>query len=154
MLRYIDQNLLPEERILFRTKKHVIVFFLPLVWTGVALYLYKVMGQNPFLVRFTWVPLLLAALFWGVQWLEYITADFAVTNKRIMMREGFFIRHTNETRLATVSQVTVEQSLLGQLLNYGMVAINTFGGVDAFSLIVAPFTFQKYVNEQLDKIVR
>lgn len=70
------------------------------------------------------------------------------------MREGFFNRHVNEMRLATISQINVSQSLLGQMFNYGMVSINAFGAFDAFTVLAKPYTFQKYVNEQLDKITR
>ena len=70
------------------------------------------------------------------------------------MREGFFYRHTNETRLATISQINVNQSLLGQILNFGTVIINAFGAFDTFTMIAKPFLFQKYVNEQLDKVAK
>ncbi|RDI38056.1 PH domain-containing protein [Aquicella lusitana] len=153
-MSYIDRNLLPDERILFRTKKHIIIFFLPAVWTLFSFYATYYMRSNPILIRLDWVPWLLALLFWGYVGLEYFFSEFAVTNKRVMMREGFFYRHTNETRLATISQINVGQSLIGQLLNYGSIYINAFGAYDAFSMIAQPFIFQKYVNEQLDKITQ
>ena len=87
-------------------------------------------------------------------WLEYITSEFAVTNKRIMMREGFFFRHMAEIRLNTLSQINVDQSLIGQMLGYGIVTLNAFGAFDAFTMIASPVQFQKVANEQLDKVVR
>jgi hypothetical protein len=50
--------------------------------------------------------------------------------------------------------VNVDQSLLGQLLNYGIVSINAFGAYDSFTLISHPGEFQKYVNQQLDTLVK
>lgn len=161
-MSYIDKNLLADEQILFRTKKHIIIFFYPLVWALVVIYatqagasyftyltnIYAIPVNPPMIL---WLTVL---IFWGSVWLEYQFSDFAVTNKRVMMREGFFYRHTREMRLATVSQVDVDQSLLGQLFNYGILSINAFGAYDSFTLIAKPFTFQKYVNEQLDKITK
>ncbi|HLB41293.1 MAG TPA: PH domain-containing protein [Gammaproteobacteria bacterium] len=152
-MTYIDKNLLTDERIIFRTKKHRIIFFLPIVWTIFSLYSSAYMQANPILIKVQWAPWLLALLFWGYVGLEYLTSEFAVTNKRIMMREGFFYRHMNETRLTTVSQVNIDQSLLGRVLNYGTVSINAFGAYDSFSTVAHPVTFQKYVNEQLDKLI-
>jgi uncharacterized membrane protein YdbT with pleckstrin-like domain len=112
------------------------------------------MSKNELLQRVDWAPWLLALLFWAHCGLEYLTSEFAVTNKRVMMREGFFYRHTNEIRLTAISQVNVDQSILGQILNYGTVSINAFGAFDAYSLIAQPFQFQQFVNAELDKAIK
>ena len=126
-MSYLDKNLLPGEEVKFRTKKHFILFFFPLVWTIFCLYATDYMSKNIMLEKIIWAPWLMAFLFWAHCGLEYMTSEFAVTNKRVMMREGFFYRHTNEVRLTAISQVNVDQSLLGQLLNYGVVSLNAFG---------------------------
>ncbi|VVC75081.1 hypothetical protein AQUSIP_03570 [Aquicella siphonis] len=153
-MSYIDRNLLPDEKILFRTKKHLIIFFYPLVLAILGIYAYDYMRNNEILQHVAWAPSLIILIFWGYVGLEYMTSEFAVTNKRVMMREGFFYRHANEMRINTIFQVNVDQSLLGQMLDYGMVSINAFGAFDAYSMIAHPYTFQKAVNEQLDKLVR
>lgn len=153
-MSYIDRNLLPEERILFRTKKHLIIFFWPAIITIFSVFVTGYLNADPILAVISWSPWFLALILWIYCGIAYITSEFVVTNKRVMMREGFFVRHTNEMRIATISQVNVDQSLLGQLLNYGMVSINAFGATDSYSLISQPFTFQKTVNEQLDKLTR
>lgn len=153
-MSYIDQNLLPDEQILFRTKKHIIVFLMPVILTIFCVYFASYFYINPILTKLMWVPWAAALFFWLYVGIDYLTSEFVVTNKRVMMREGFFYRHTNEMRLTAISQVNVGQSLVGQLLNYGTVAIYAFGAFDAFPLISRPVLFQKYVNEQLDKVVR
>lgn len=153
-MSYLDKNLLPDERILFRTKKHLIIFFFPAAWIIFSIFATSYMQTNPILIKISWIPWLLAFVFLAYVWLEYITSEFAVTNKRVMMREGFFTRHANEMRVSAISQVNVDQTLLGQILNYGIVSINAFGAYDSFTLIANPAQFQKTVNEQLDKLVR
>lgn len=153
-MNYIDRSLMPDERILFRTKKHLIIFFYPLVLFIFSLYATYYMRGNEILVRVQWAPWLITLLFWVYTWIEYQTSDFAVTNKRIIMREGFFNRHVAEMRLATISQVSIDQGILGQLLNFGTVSLNAFGATDAFTMLAKPTQFQQHVNEQLDKIVK
>jgi uncharacterized membrane protein YdbT with pleckstrin-like domain len=153
-MSYIDQNLLPDERILFRTRKHWIIFFFPIVWVIFSACATDYMRSNPLLIKFDWAPWLLALIFWGQVGLNWVTSEFAVTNKRVMMREGFFYRHANEMRISAISQINVDQSLLGQMLGYGVVSINAFGAYDGYSMIAQPFIFQKHVNEQLDKVSR
>lgn len=153
-MSYIDRNLLPDERILFRTRKHLIIFFYPLILVLIAIYAYQYMDANPILASVKWAPMLVVLIYTGSVWLEYITSEFAITNKRVMMREGFFFRHMAEIRLNTLSQINVDQSLIGQILGYGIVTLNAFGAYDAFTMIDKPVEFQKVANEQLDKVAR
>ena len=153
-MSYIDNNLLKDEQIIFRTRKHLLIFFYPLLWTLCAFYATPYMESNAILSKLAFAPWLVAGIFWFAVWVQYMSSEFAVTNKRIMMREGFFTRHTNETRLSAISQVNVDQSLLAQLLNYGRVTVNAFGAFDAFTLIAHPYKFQHAVNEQIDKSLR
>ncbi|HTM63459.1 MAG TPA: PH domain-containing protein [Gammaproteobacteria bacterium] len=150
-MSYIDRNLLPEERILFRTKKHLIIFFIPVVWLIFSVYASDYMNANDLLQKLAWAPWALAALLWGSTALNYYFSDFAVTNKRVMMREGFFVRHTNELRLSAISQVNVDQSIFGQILNYGTLSINAFGAFDAYTVIARPYQFQRTVNQEMDQ---
>ncbi len=153
-MNYIDKNLLPGEMILFCTKKHLIIFFFPVVWLIFSIFAYSYMHANEILSSLAWTPWFLALIFWAYMGLNYFFSEFAVTNKRVMMREGFFYRHCNEMRLSAISQVNIDQSLLGQILNYGTVSINAFGAFDEYTLIARPFQFQKTVNEQMDKAMR
>lgn len=148
MFNYINKNLIADEKVLYHTKKHFIIFLVPFFWTLFALFF--LMNANPFIVKISYVLVLLSSLSWLNQFLLYSASEFAITNKRIMMREGFFYRHTNETRLSAVANVGVNQSLLAQTLNYGTLFINTFGGeTDTFTEISAPIQFQKKLQELL-----
>lgn len=153
-MTYIDRNLLPDEQILFRTRKHLIIFFYPVVVTIFALIVTPSLYANPLMVNIVWTPWAVAAILWFAVWLNYITSEFAITNRRVMMREGIFVRHSNEVRIATISQVNVEQSIFGQVLNYGTVSIHTFGAFDTYTMIANPGLFQQCVNGQLDKIAK
>lgn len=152
-MSYIDRNLLDDEQIVYRTKKHFIIFLGPVFWTFVALFCH--FNSNSILVNIAFAPAIIAVAMWGYQGLNYLTSEFAVTNKRVLMKEGFFFRHANELRLTTISNISVVQSLIGQALNYGTVVINPFGGNnDVFTLIAELRQFEKAANEQLDKVTR
>lgn len=153
-MSYIDRNLLPDERILFRTKKHLIVFLYPLIMVVFSVYAANYMHNNQFLAKIDWLPGLAALIYGSAVAFDYFFSEYAVTNRRIMMREGFVFRHTNETRISSISQVNVYQNLLGQLLNYGSIVINAFGANDVFVTIDKPVLFQQMVNQELDKIAR
>ncbi len=152
-MSYLDRNLLPDEQILFRTKKHMIIFFVPVLVLIFSIFATYYMIENTILQYVVWTPWVVCGLLWGVVGLNYMTSEFAVTNKRIMMREGFFTRHANEMRVASISQVNVDQNLIGQMIDFGTVSINAFGAFDSYTLISHPGKFQRAVNEQIDKAV-
>src|SRR3982750_2282919 len=98
-MRSIDKNLFADETILFRTKKSFIIFLSPICWT--IAFIFCFFHSNPYVVHASVIPAVAAIFFWFNQWIQYIFSDFVITNKRILMREGFFYRHTNDTRLTT-----------------------------------------------------
>lgn len=150
-MSFFDKNLLPDEQIAYRTKKHFIIFLVPVAMT--CFIFFFLFSGNEYMPRLAWIPAIAAVILWLNSWLIYTTSEFAITNKRILMKEGFFTRHTNETRLSAIANVSVYQTLLGQLLNYGAVNINAFGGeTDSFLQIASPFEFQKQLQAQLDKL--
>ncbi len=91
-VRKIDRELLPDEQVLFRTGKHYIVFLHAVIWaivTGIFL-----LTPNPLIMKFALVPALATVVTAINQWFVYYFADFVVTNRRLLMKEGFFFRHT------------------------------------------------------------
>ena len=150
-MSYIDKSLLPDEKIIFKTGKHLIIFYVPALFGLMSLGFY--FAPHKLIQQIAFLPALLM-LFTGFnQWLLYITAEFTITNRRIVLREGFFFRHINEMRLTTVSNMSINQSPLGQLLGYGTLIAAPFGGSnDIFTAISHPFEFQKAAQLQLDKL--
>jgi uncharacterized membrane protein YdbT with pleckstrin-like domain len=158
----VDKLILANENLVFSTKKHLVIFSSSLIWTVITL-LFCVQ-RTPFITGpitlpffnavadLAWLPGLLALFSWGNQTLTYLTSTFLVTDRRVIMREGFFFRHATETRLSAVAEVKISQSLLGRLLDFGTITINSFGGgAEVFKVIAAPYAFQKQVLGRLDK---
>jgi len=141
----------PMKQFFTEPKKHYIIFLIPMLWTlMIFVFLFS---HNPIVVKLSIVPAMIALGSWGSQFLNYLASEFVVTNKRVFLREGFFVRHVNETRMATIANITVNQGLIAQWLDYGNVFINTFGGEDdPFSEIASPNKFKNQVQMQLDKL--
>lgn len=157
-MSYVDKNLLPGEEVLFRTKKHIIIFLYPLIVLLAAIYASQQMEANAaisgLLGKLSWVFPLIALIYGLSIALEYITSEFTVTNKRVLMREGFFTRHATELRLSTISQVNIDQGLIAQLFNFGNVSLNAFGAYDSYAMIAKPYAFRQAINEQLDQVTK
>jgi uncharacterized membrane protein YdbT with pleckstrin-like domain len=81
-----------------------------------------------------------------------LTTEFAVTNKRVIAKSGFLRRNTIEILLSKVESVTVKQSILGRLLNFGTVKVTGTGGTrGTFKLVTAPLALRKVIHQVVEE---
>ena len=82
--------------------------------------------------------------------IEYLTSEFAVTNKRVVTKVGLVERDSQETLLSKIETIGVDQTLAGRLLGYGTVTIvGTGGSREPFALIAQPLEFRRQVQTQI-----
>jgi uncharacterized membrane protein YdbT with pleckstrin-like domain len=92
----------------------------------------------------------LAALTGSFSFINYSTSEFAVTNKRVLVKVGWIRRHSIETLLTKVEGIGVNQGILGRILGYGTIVVTGTGGTkEPFHKIDAPLEFRKRVQEQI-----
>jgi uncharacterized membrane protein YdbT with pleckstrin-like domain len=56
------------------------------------------------------------------------TTEYAVTNKRIIKKTGLISRKTKEIYLSHVESISIDQGILGRILNFGTIVIIGTGG--------------------------
>ena len=159
---YIDRNLITDEAVTYRARLHGIVLLKPiLVSAGLiavaALLVYVGLnGQSPETSRvLNW----LAAAFIVVAAIPIITglvnrssAEFAVTNKRVILKVGFARNKTAEMFLNKIESVGVDQSILGRILGYGTIVIRGTGGsLEPFDRVSVPLEFRRRIQEEIGK---
>ena len=81
------------------------------------------------------------------------STEFAVTDKRVLIKVGIFRTHSLETMLNKVEGIHVEQGIMGKIVNSGSIIVKGTGGTNnPFQNIDKPFEFRTAVNEQISKI--
>lgn len=79
------------------------------------------------------------------------SSEFAVTNKRVVVKVGLVRRHSTEILLRQVEGITVDQGLLGRIFNYGTIVIEGTGSDRTpYRAIGAPLKFRLAVQEQIE----
>lgn len=150
-MSYIDGNLLGGERVVFRTRLHWKLLVGPLLFalvTVLAIPLLVSQGIWHNLVLIAPGAGLLAVL---VAIIRRQSSDFAVTNKRVMMKVGVFSTRSVEILLGKIEAIAVHQSLLGRMLDYGDIVVTGTGGTEeAFSSIQAPMQLRRAVQSVTD----
>lgn len=162
-MSYIQNNLVRNERIMFFTRMHWIIFASSVVLFVAAIILSV---YAPFLFRgyfpFSRIPLaaivvlgcLGAAILSGIgAFIRYATSEYAITNRRIMIKTGWIRRNSLEILLDKVEAIYVDQTVSGRILNYGTIRVVGTGGTqDPFFYIPSPLVFRKYAEEQLSRL--
>lgn len=152
MGRYIDEVLQPDEKILFSTTIHWVVY-LPGILAWIAAIVFFAMVRGPADgINLLWLSLsavcALIGLFWNLRaWFQRFTNETDVTNLRVVHKEGFIQRHTFEMNLDKVESVDVKQSITGRLMGYGDVMIRGIGEGDKdIKMIASPIQFRNYIT--------
>lgn len=120
MGNYVDNHLIREEQVEYEARYHWIIFL--------SLRSLFSLGILPLLDR--------------------STDEFAITNRRIIVKTGLVSRHTLEMNLSKIESVNVDQTIMGRLLGYGTITIIGSGGTrESFPNIENPIEFRKRFQE-------
>lgn len=174
--QYISNTLIPGEKIMFQAYTHWFFFLdlgalLLVIGTSyllidnpqfigkdvptVPLWVPKLVSNRPMMVSVWYLGL---TVLWFISvlmlWEAFIikqTTELALTTKRIIAQFGFFNRTVIELKLRRFESITVDQSLLGRLFNYGTITITGMGGVKTIvPNIMAPVKFKKILWQVLE----
>lgn len=147
---YIEANLMPGEEITYRTHLHWVIYTAPILIGACALALLIGLlgyGGGLPLASLGGLLLIVAAGLALSRWVIARTSEFAVTNKRVIIKRGLVRRHTLELLLTKVESVGVDQGIAGRILGYGsIVVIGTGGTRESFQNIAQPLEFRKQVQ--------
>ncbi len=147
-MSYVQKNLMTGENVIYNAKLHWIIFLWPGIFFLLALLSIAggASGGSVFLF-------LLAILSGICAYINYTTSEFALTNKRVIVKVGLIRRKSFEVLLQKIEGISVHQGLLGRILDYGtIVAGGTGGSKDPFHKICSPLEFRKNVQEQIDLV--
>ena len=146
---YVDKNLLPGETVEYRARLHPVIFLQSAAFAviGIALALYRMPGEGLGLLRVLGLVLLLYAAVIGIgRAILYVSSEFAITNKRVLIKVGFIHRHSLEMLLNKVETVRVDQGLLARIFNFGTIVVTGTGGTnEPFRAIAKPIEFRRQV---------
>lgn len=165
-MSYVEKTRMPDEQVLFQTRMHWVVFLPPVRWLifacfslavghTVRLLHWRLFFDWPLYLSLTLGCMVLFALSLLGAWLDYLGAEYALTDKRVIMKQGLIRRRAFEIMLSRIESVVVNQSILGRLLNYGSVMMyGTGGGCDPFHRIPAPLAFRNRVQTEVIRAMR
>jgi uncharacterized membrane protein YdbT with pleckstrin-like domain len=151
---FITQHLMPGERLIAVTRIHPMAMLAPSIFAALGLLL-CVAGivAGPQGGGFACMGLPMALLAGGAALallLQTMTTEFSCTDRRILIKSGFFTTQLREMPLGKVEALSMQQGLFGKLFGYGTLVFKGSGGTRrTCNNIEAPFDYYKRVQEQV-----
>lgn len=131
-MAYVEKTLAPGETVQARARVHWLLW----VRASVAL---VVLGI-----------LIIGVIYFLFECIRILNTEIALTDRRLILKTGFFDRHTSELELASIETVQLDQSVWGRLLDFGRLTVHGTGeAVWVSPMIFAPLTFRRALETAL-----
>jgi len=163
MMKYVESLLGKNEQILWRARQHWIVltanFVINLFLFVVIWAIYGAAGTlgagalGDFLRNNRGIALIALAIpivWFGWEFLQWWAEEYLITTTRVVQTEGLINKHTKDSALEKINDITLNQSVVGRILNYGDLAIITGSdmGTNVLKRLANPVEFKKTLLEQ------
>jgi uncharacterized membrane protein YdbT with pleckstrin-like domain len=147
-MSYVDKVLIPGEQVQYRATRQRFGYG----WVAVPLIACIVcLTHKWWLAGGVAAAVTVATAF--TTWVRISSSEFAVTNKRVIVKVGAINRRTVELMLSKIEGVGVDQTLAGRMGNYGTVVITGTGGTrETFDAIADPLEFRRQLQAQLSRM--
>lgn len=156
-MSYPAKLLAPGEAIHFETRPHWRGLLAPgfvtiaTVFAASALFFWI---SNSFIRIVIGIGFIIVLILWAiVPFLRWLTTDYVFTDRRIIVRSGVISRQGRDMPLAKVNNISFSVSLLGRILNYGRLDIQSAGENDGLIIEDVPDVeeIQRNVYEFIEK---
>ena len=158
---YIENNLVPGETVLYKTRLHWIVLIGPLllsillVMLGIAAFVGASEdgpdnSSRSALLLGGMLLLIAAAIVLGIGLVRRNATEVAVSNKRVLIKKGLVARKSIEVLLSKIESIGVDESVAGRMFGYGRVIVRGTGGTfETFNTIAHPNELRRQVQQQI-----
>jgi uncharacterized membrane protein YdbT with pleckstrin-like domain len=148
---YVDKNLLDGEVVTFRTRLHWRLFVPSVLGTVFVMLPIAIALVAYHFAAWAALPLALGAIMVLSAYLRRQGSEFAVTNKRVMIKLGVLSTLSLELLLSKVEGIAVNQDMFGKMFGYGDIIVTGSGGTkEAFSGIQRPLEFRRAIQAATD----
>lgn len=158
---YVQDILLPEEKILHYAKVHYILYapgvFLMALALALVYFLPDVffafnMSHDAFQTAMAITKFISITLFMGGiamllrAWLHIYSTEVVVTNMRVLVKIGISTATTAEIDRHRISSVIVTKPLMGRIFDYGWISILGYSGnISGLPVLTSPHEIQKHI---------
>jgi uncharacterized membrane protein YdbT with pleckstrin-like domain len=161
------KNLQKGEALIAVPKLHWIVLVRPLLWLvlSVALCLIVKLVVNSYSLGVFFsdtfnavidylilVDIVLSFVCFLFQIPVYLSTEYYITNKRLLVKRGFLSTVLMDMPIERVESLVCTQKLLGRLLNYGTVSVSGIGGMfPRYHNVKKPYSVRRTIDTMIER---
>ncbi|HAI75893.1 MAG TPA: hypothetical protein DCM08_06555 [Microscillaceae bacterium] len=160
MAKELDEDLIRNEKVIYRAELHWVTFFSPSFWMTCGVLMIPFVDYFKVIFPEKWVFYGAYGLFgYGAflflfEYIRHRSSVFVVTNNRVFVKMGIIQRDSLTINLHHIETVDIQQSILGRMLNFGTINITASGGTGLkkpIDYLNNPMLFRKYIQAYIRK---
>jgi uncharacterized membrane protein YdbT with pleckstrin-like domain len=161
-MSYVEDNLLPNEKIILIAKISRAIYLpsLVIIFLGLppllCLFILSRDDQisSIFLLFFMGIFVVLSLALALRSYILISTTEFVITNRRVIAKKGLLRRSSLELLLPKVESVRVNQPILGRLFGFGTITVTGTGGTrEYFNAISDPIGVRNKFSQIIESMV-
>jgi uncharacterized membrane protein YdbT with pleckstrin-like domain len=152
-------ELMPGETLVMKEHQHWIVMIKPLLLPIAIVVLVALLDAfktipSDYRILATLAAVALLGLWLIVVWVRWNSRSFTITDRRVILDTGIVSRASKVIALDRVQDISTNQSLLGRMLGYGRIEIDSAGaaGAEVLSALPHPQRFRDEVFSRAEKL--
>ena len=147
-MSYIQNSLLSGESIQHSAKIHWWTYMSPTLFIFIGWLLHD---AGTFLNVLSYI--LLGAGIIGIinRHIERMTSEFAVTNKRVILKTGWIKRSVVELQLSKTEAIGFTETFWGRLLKFGTIIVTTGGAKNTYPYVADALRFRKVISDAVNQ---
>jgi uncharacterized membrane protein YdbT with pleckstrin-like domain len=148
-MSFTKEQLLPGETLIILARQHPLVLFRPVLLNLIMLAILIALSielDKWWLMLFYTAPL----LYFLWEYLAWHRREYILTDRRVVKQEGIFSVSSFDAPLDKINNVFHQQTLIGRLLKYGEVGLETASeqGTTVFDFLSRPLDFKNCIVRQ------
>jgi len=155
----MSNELMPGETLVLKERQHWVVMIKPLLLPVALVILVGLLDvfeaiPRDYRILATLAAVALLGLWLIVVWIRWSSRSFTITDRRVILNTGVLSRASKVIALDRVQDISTNQSLLGRMLGYGRIEIDSAGvaGAEGLSALPRPERFRDEVFSRAEKL--
>jgi uncharacterized membrane protein YdbT with pleckstrin-like domain len=155
----MSNELMPGETLVMKEHQHWIVMIKPLLLPIALVILVGLLDAfqtipRDYRILASLATVALLGLWLIVVWIRWSSRSFTITDRRVILDTGVVSRASKVIALDRVQDISTNQNLLGRVLGYGRIEIDSAGaaGAEVLSALPHPQRFRDEVFSRAEKL--
>jgi uncharacterized membrane protein YdbT with pleckstrin-like domain len=149
-MSFIEKNLANNERIVYKAKLHWVIYLRGILLIAFGFLFGASAKDSQGLMAFGGFLVFCGIISLISAYMKASSSEFVVTNRRVMLKTGVLKRHFIELQLNRADGLSVDQGIMGRIMDYGSIIVVSGGSREVFSPIAGPYEFKKQINNAIE----